>query len=89
VASRLSITEVLDTLLDDGFSNRESDDDEGEEIYAYLGEPVLHHSELEAESPSEPMADDWDGVDFSEDRVDAEDRDETVDVEQIDEANTE
>ena len=41
MASRLFITEVLDILLDDGFSNGESDDDdEGEEIYAYLGEPV-------------------------------------------------
>jgi len=86
MASRLSITKVLDTLLDDGFSNGESDDDEREEIYAYLGEPVLRRSELEAESPREPMAD---GVDFSEDRVDAEDRDETVDVEDIDEANME
>jgi len=58
MASRFSITEVLDTLLDDGFSNGESDDDEGEEIYAYLGEPVLRRSKLEAESPHEPMVDD-------------------------------
>ena len=89
MASRLSVTEVLDTLLDDGFSNGESDDDEGEEIYAYLGEPVLHRNELEAESAREPMADDWDGADFSEDRANAEDGDDTVDVEDIDEAVTE
>ena len=54
-----------------------------------MGEPVLRCSKLEAESPREPMADDWDGVDCSEDRVDAEDRDEPVDVEDIDKANTE
>jgi len=91
MASKLSVTElhVLDTLLDDAFSNGESDNDEGDEIYAYLGELVLRCSELEAESPREPMADDWDGVDFSNDRVDSEDRDKTVDVEDIDEANTE
>jgi len=89
MASILSITEVLDTLLDHGFSNEESDDDEREEIYTYLGEPVLCHSEFEAELPREPMEDDWVGVDFSEDRVDAESRDKTVDVKDIDEANTE
>jgi len=89
MASRLSVTEVLDTLLDDGFSNGESNDDEGEEIYAYLGEPVLRCSELEAKSLREPMADDWDEVDFSKDGVDAEDRDETVDVKDKDETNTE
>ena len=86
MASRLSITEVFDTLLDDGFSNGESDDDEREKIYAYLGEPVLCRNELEAESAREPMADDWDG---SEDRANAEDGDDTVDVEDIDEAVTE
>ena len=80
MASRLSITEVFDTLLDDGFSNGESDDDEREKIYAYLGEPVLCRNELEAESAREPMADDWDGADFSEDRANAEDGDDTVDV---------
>ena len=73
MAYRLSITEVLDTLFNDGFSNGESDD-KGEEIYAYLGEPVLRRSELEAESVCEPMADEWDGADFSEDRANAEDR---------------
>ena len=35
------------------------------------------------------MADDWDGVDFSEDWVDAENRDDTVDVEYINEADME
>ena len=97
MASRLSVTDVLDTLLDDGFSSDESDDNEGEEIYAYLGEPVLRRSELEAEAVLEPVADD-----LNEDRDDIEDRDnpstedmndatteERVDEEQFDDASSE
>ena len=103
MASRLSVTDVLDTLLDDGFSSDESDDNEGEEIYAYLGEPVLHRSELEAEAVLEPVADAWDAADdLNEDRDDIEDRDnpstedmnnptteERVDEEQFDDASSE
>ncbi|XP_065915189.1 chimeric ERCC6-PGBD3 protein-like [Dysidea avara] len=103
MASRLSVTDVLDTLLDDGFSSDESDDNEGEEIYAYLGESVLRRSELEAEAVLEPVADAWDAAgDLNEDRDDIEDRDnpstedmndptteERVDEEQFDDASSE
>ena len=94
MASRLSVTDVLDTLLDDGFSSDESDDNE-EEIYAYLGEPVLRRSELEAEAVLEPVADAWDAADdLNEDRDDIEDGDnpsteERVDEEQFDDASSE
>ena len=103
MASRLSVTDLLDTLLDDGFSSDESDDNEGEEIYAYLGEPVFRRSELEAEAVLEPVADAWDAAgDLNEDRDDIEDRnnpstedmndpttEERVDEEQFDDASSE
>ena len=78
MAARLSITAVLDTILDDGFSSDGSDSDEGEEIYGYLGKPVLRCGELEAELALESAVNDWDGAgdDLSEDRADVEGREE-------------
>ena len=70
---------VLDTIPDDGLiSSGGSNSDEGEELYAYLGEPVLHRGELEAELALESAVDYWDGAgdDLSKDRVDVESREE-------------
>jgi len=85
MASRLSVIEVLDTLLDDGFSNGESDD-EGEEIYVYLCCIIASWR------PSR-LVSQWriTGMGLTLVRIELmlKTRDETVDVEEIDEANTE
>ena len=49
-ADQLSVESVLGTIFDDEYSLDESDSEDGEDIYGYLGEPVLYCSEIEAES---------------------------------------
>lgn len=49
-SNRLSAENVLGTLLADELSLDESDSEDGEDIYGYLGEPILSRSEIEAES---------------------------------------
>ena len=47
----LTVDDVLETILDDGFSLSEgesSDEECGDDLYAYLGEPVVTISDLDA-----------------------------------------
>ena len=46
----LSAENILETLLADELSLNEDDSEDGEDIYGYLGEPILRHNEIEAES---------------------------------------
>ena len=45
----LTVGEALEAILDDdfGLSDGESSDEEGEDIYGYIGEPVLHCTDVE------------------------------------------
>ena len=47
---RLSAENVVGTLFEDELSLDESDSEDGEDVYGYLGEPILRRSEIEAES---------------------------------------
>lgn len=49
MAKRLTVDEALEATLDDdfGLSDGESSDEEGEDTYGYLGEPVLHRTDIE------------------------------------------
>ena len=49
-SNRLSAENVLGTLLADELSLDEDDSEDGEDIYGYLGEPILRRNEIEAES---------------------------------------
>ena len=49
-SNRLSAENVLGTLLADELSLNEDDSEDGEDIYGYLGEPILRRNEIEAES---------------------------------------
>ena len=49
-SNRLSAESVLGTLFEDEFSLDESDSEDGEDVYGYLGEHVLRRNEIEAES---------------------------------------
>ena len=49
-SNRLSAENVLGTLLADELSFDEDDNEDGEDIYGYLGEPILRRNEIEAES---------------------------------------
>ena len=49
-SNRLSAENVLGTLLADELNLDEDDSEDGEDIYGYLGEPILRHNEIEAES---------------------------------------
>ena len=49
-SNRLSAENVLGTLLVDELSLDEDDSKDGEDIYGYLGEPILRRNEIEAES---------------------------------------
>ena len=47
---RLSAKSVLGTIFDDEVSLDESSDDDGDDVYGYLGASVLHRSDIELES---------------------------------------
>ncbi len=47
MARNYSATEVIDFVLDD-FSNIESEEEGGEEVYSYRGRPILETSELDS-----------------------------------------
>ena len=49
-SNQLSAENVLGTLLADELSLDEDDSEDGEDIYGYLGEPILRRNEIEAES---------------------------------------
>ena len=82
-ADRLSAESVLGTIFDDEYSLDESDSEDGEDVYGYLGEPVLRRSEIEAESLL-LVERDTDG-DWNEDAVAGEDHqsDECTDEEAV------
>lgn len=49
MASRYTIDEALEAILDDdfGLSDGDSSDEEGEDIYCYVGEPVLRRADVD------------------------------------------
>ena len=49
MASRYTIDEALEAILDDdfGLSDGDSSDEEGEDIYGYVGEPVLRRADVD------------------------------------------
>ena len=49
-SGRLSADNVLGTLFDDELGLDESDSEDGDDVYGYLGEAILRRSEIEAES---------------------------------------
>ena len=49
VSNWLSAENVLGTLLADELSLNDENSEHGEDIYVYLGEPILHRNEIEAE----------------------------------------
>ena len=68
-SDRLSAESVLGTLFEDEFSLDESDSEDGEDVYGYLGKHVLRRNEIEAESRllDEDLEEDLDNEDSLED----------------------
>ena len=68
---RLSVESVLGTIFDDEVSLDESSDDDGNDVYGYLGASVLRRSDIKSESQllAESDMDDEYNEDGDEDRV--------------------
>ena len=48
ISARFTVDEVLDAVFDDDFGLSDGDSsEEGEDIYSYIGEPVLSRANLE------------------------------------------
>ena len=59
MASHMVAGDVLGAVFKDGSSSSGSDDEHSDDIYSYLGEPVLRSDDLEADSLAaayEPIA---------------------------------
>ena len=70
-AGQLSVESVLGTIFDDEVSLDESSNNDGDDVYVYLGTSVLRRSEIESESQllAESDIDDEYNKDGDEDRV--------------------
>lgn len=66
MATWFTVEEALEALMDDdlGLSDGEASDEEGEDIYGYIGEPVLRRTDIEGlgESVVDGPLDDLDRV---------------------------